>query len=140
MCDGRGRWESGERCMQCTGFGLTEEQPDPEIWGADKVRRAPRPPAVQSGMCRDCAYRQGAPEEESPPPLDRPFYCHHGAAATQDDYTPPVMYDGMPIGEKVCAGWWRAVTGEGEDPADAAPFADTHPYEAFSDGQTQPRR
>lgn len=128
-CDGLGRWESGERCMECTGFGLVEKKPDP-AWGP-KIRRAPRPPAVAPKMCRDCAFRRGSPEMENAGtqlPLDRPFFCHHGCQPTKTGYTPALSFDGMPLGERVCAGWWWAVTDDGEDPAGAAHFEDTHPH------------
>lgn len=125
MCGGSGRWSEGERCMECVGYGLVAQRPDPAAWGAANVRRAPRPPAVMEAACRDCAYRAGAPEEETPPPADRPFFCHHGCQPTDDGYTAQVTFDGLPIGEKICAGWWFTVTGQGEAPG--RPFADTHP-------------
>lgn len=129
LCKGTGRWSGGERCMQCTGFGLLEEMPDPEVWG--EPERARRPTGVQPRMCKDCAFRPGAPEEDQQPPADTPFYCHQSTHATERGYTPVVTYNGLPIGERICAGWWQRVTGQGEEPENAAPFTDTHPHKAF---------
>lgn len=131
LCEGLGRWEDGDRCAWCTGHGLVSEEPDPEDWPDVTIRRAPRPPAVAKQMCRDCAFRRRSPESERPPPLDRPFYCHRGTLATANGYSAPIMYHGSPIGEQLCAGWWWRATGDGQDPAAAAPYADTHPHKAF---------
>lgn len=134
LCEGTGQWSDGDRCAECTGRGLLADKPDPETWEGYTIRRAPRPPAVAPAKCRDCAFRPGSPEAEAPPPLDRPFYCHHGTQPTAYGYSAPIMFDGAPIGERVCAGWWEAVTGE--DPADTAPYADTHPHGVFPAEET----
>lgn len=125
-----GRWESGERCLHCAGFGVTddvEELPgDP-----DNPVRLPRPPAVMKAPCVDCAYRPGSPEdgELSPRPDNAgvPFFCHHGMHRQDGPdgdvgYVPAAECNGMPLGYMVCAGWWNHVAEGGERPE--RPFRD----------------
>jgi hypothetical protein len=73
----------------------------------------------------DCALRPGSPEEDEPPPLERPFYCHHGLPVIGGAYAPTAWADGKPLGALVCRGWWNAATGQ-ELPAE--------PYRPARDG------
>lgn len=130
MCGGRGRWESGERCMQCTGCGLTDD-----LCGATEnvdgtpLRRAPRPPAVMARPCADCAFRPCSPEAENGT-LDavtasgQPFWCHHGLHDTGEAYTPAAVIGELPLGAMLCAGWWAHAAGE---PLPAAAYRDPPP-------------
>lgn len=104
-CDGGGRVD-GEQCLECAGFGLTDDPGD----GTVARRPAPTPPAVMKRPCSDCAMRPGSPEEDTPPPLDTPFFCHHGMHRIGDGYESPAYVGGLPLGAMVCRGWWDAVT------------------------------
>lgn len=99
----------GERCMHCAGTSLTD---DPS-GGAE---RAPRPPGVMRTACADCAFRAGSPELEANGvqlPEDEPFFCHQGLPVTATGaYMPVAMFNGLPLGAMVCAGWWAMRTGE----------------------------
>lgn len=136
-CDGEGRWNAdGERCMNCSGAGVTDDPtPGVDIDGNEiPAVPLPRPPAVMRSPCVDCAYRPGSPEEDSParPDASVPFYCHHGMHRVGDGYQAAAWVGGMPLGYMVCAGWWALATGQplpdkefrdpgGSDRRDAAP-------------------
>jgi len=111
-CDGSGQWnEDGERCMNCHGYGLTN---DVRGWEDGEIKRAPVPPAVMRQPCVDCAYRPGSPEEDTSarPGAAQPFFCHHGMFRVGDGYVAPAMLDdGTALGAMVCAGWWALATG-----------------------------
>lgn len=110
-CDGTGRWAEGETCMQCHGYGLTDNV---RGWEEGEITPAPTPPAVMRNPCVDCAYRPGSPEEGSPsrPGPTQPFFCHHGLHRVGDGYVATAMLDdGTPLGAMVCAGWWAMATG-----------------------------
>lgn len=113
MCEGDGRCESlAGRCPECDGRGAISNQAA-EIWAdvADvQLKRAPTPPAVMRSPCGSCAFRPGAPEEDEPPSLEQPFYCHTGMPVVSGSYAPIAWAKGMPLGAMVCAGWWAAVT------------------------------
>ena len=112
-CDGTGTWnEDGERCMNCSGYGLTNEVRGFE---EEELTFAPVPPAVMRNPCIDCAYRPGSPEEDSTarPGPNSPFFCHHGMFRVGDGYVAPAMIDnGIPLGAMVCAGWWALAIGQ----------------------------
>lgn len=134
-CHGTGTWAEGERCMNCHGYGLTDE-----VEGFDEadLTLAPTPPAVMRAPCVDCAYRPGSPEDGSPqrPGPDKPFYCHHGMHRVGDSYVGPALVNNeLPLGAMVCAGWWALATGNplpekafrdpgGSDRSQDAPRAD----------------
>jgi hypothetical protein len=112
VCD-NGRWADGERCLHCSGSGVTDD-----ILGADpaEVAELPRPPAVMRSPCVDCAFRPGSPEEEAGRPgPDTAFFCHHGMLRMEEaggvGYQPAAWAAGMPLGYMVCAGWWALATG-----------------------------
>lgn len=110
-CHGTGAWAEGERCMNCHGYGLTN---DVDGFEEHELTLAPTPPAVMRNPCVDCAYRPGSPEDDSPsrPGPDKPFFCHHGMFRVGDGYNAPAMLDGgIPLGAMVCAGWWALATG-----------------------------
>ena len=112
-CDGTGRWAEDERCMNCAGYGLTDED-GVRGWEPSEVTRAPVPPAVMRNPCVDCAYRPGSPESETgvAPGPTQPFYCHHGLHRVGDGYVASAVLDnGLPLGAMVCAGWWALATG-----------------------------
>jgi hypothetical protein len=109
-CDGRGRWEGGERCLDCHGHGLTND-----VAGYDpaELTPAPRPPAVMRNPCLDCAYRPGSPEEDGPRPgAETAFFCHHGMHRIGDGYVETATIGGLPLGAMVCAGWWALANGQ----------------------------
>lgn len=111
FCEGTGRWAEGERCMNCHGYGLTN---DTYGWEESELVPAPVPPAVMRSPCVDCAYRPGSPEEESAarPGPENPFYCHHGLYRQGDGYVSSANLDnGLPFGAMVCAGWWALASG-----------------------------
>jgi hypothetical protein len=112
-CDGSGQWnEHGERCMNCHGYGLTNDTPGYE---EHELTPAPRPPAVMRNPCVDCAYRPGSPEEDSTarPGPDVPFFCHHGLHRIGDGYVSTALLDDrIPLGAMLCAGWWALATGQ----------------------------
>lgn len=105
-----------ERCMHCSGVGLTD---DP----CGDAERAPRPPGVMRAPCGDCAFRPGSPELEANGaqlPDEEPFYCHQGLPiSAYGAYTPVATFRGLPLGAMVCAGWWALKTG---DPLPARPY------------------
>lgn len=112
VCDGSGEWAPGESCLHCHGFGLTDRE---GVAGWEDPRPAPRPPSVMARQCRDCAYRADSPESDqgepgsgggAPPGRERPFWCHQGMPVIRGAYVPVLTCDGMPIGAKLCAGWW----------------------------------
>lgn len=112
-CDGKGIWnDEGERCMNCSGYGLTNEARGFE---EDELTPAPMPPAVMRNPCVDCAYRPGSPEDGSAarPGPETPFYCHHGLHRVGDGYVPTALLGEtqLPVGAMVCAGWWALATG-----------------------------
>jgi hypothetical protein len=98
-----------ERCMHCSGIGLTDDPCGP-------AERAPRPPGVMRAPCGDCAFRRGSPELENQGvqlPDDEPFFCHQGLPISAlGRYTPVATFRGLPLGAMVCAGWWALRTGE----------------------------
>ncbi|GIH70306.1 hypothetical protein [Sphaerimonospora thailandensis] len=107
----------GEECGLCLGRGaITQDTADTWLTMAEPgdppLRPAPVPPAVMRSPCRDCAFRPGAPEEDEQPPVERPFYCHHGMPVVNGAYAPTAWADGKPLGAMVCRGWWAAATGE----------------------------
>jgi hypothetical protein len=109
-CDGEGR-PDGERCLDCAGFGLTDDPGD----GTMPRRPAPVPPAVMKRPCSDCAMRPGSPEQEAehPPSLDAPFFCHHGMHRLAGGvYEAPAYIGELPLGAMVCRGWWDMAVGQ----------------------------
>lgn len=137
LCGGSGRWESGERCMQCTGYGLAGDDVWREWSGVDvdgaPMRPAPVPPAVMRSPCRDCAFRPHSPEQESQQVAvvvtgGEPFYCHHGLHHTGSGYSPPAVEGPRPVGAMVCAGWWAAAQGHPYPQGQYRDPPDTHPY------------
>jgi hypothetical protein len=106
-CEGGGRWSEGETCWNCAGRGLVRTM---DGWDEEPVA-APRPPAVMKGPCGDCAFLAGSPEQDAPPPLDKPFFCHAGMPEAEG-YAPTAWYGGLPLGYLVCGGWWAKVNGE----------------------------
>lgn len=111
-CDGTGQWSDGERCMNCHGYGLTN---DVRGFEEHELTLAPVPPAVMRNPCVDCAYRPGSPEEGSAarPGRDNPFFCHHGLYRVGDGYASAANLDnGLPLGAMVCAGWWALAAGK----------------------------
>ncbi|MEZ0073620.1 hypothetical protein [Planotetraspora sp. GP83] len=126
-CEGEGRWDDYDRCHLCLGSGAVTAQQMRDWADGDPTCapvRVPTPAAVRKGQCGECAFRQGAPEEDEPPPLDRPFYCHATMPVVDGEYAPVAWYKGMPLGALVCAGWWRAVTEQPLDPAPYVPAGD----------------
>jgi hypothetical protein len=114
VCNGAGRWESGERCLHCHGNGLTN---DIGGWSPEECTPAPRPPAVMARPCTDCAFRPGSPEDESSmtiklPGPDEPFFCHHGLHRIGDGYVGTATMGELPLGAMLCAGWWATANGE----------------------------
>lgn len=113
LCEGKGRWESGERCMQCQGRGLTD---DVHGWERDELTPAPRPPCVMKSACTDCALRPGSPEQEAgtDPDENTGFWCHKGMTKTEltGEYQPTAWIGPYPLGYFVCAGWWARATGQ----------------------------
>lgn len=103
--DGQGV-DSG--CLHCHGTGFTDNIAGWE----DAARPAPRPPAVMARPCADCAFRIGSPEQDEDWELrelgeaDRPFWCHQGMPLVRGGYSPTAMIAGIPLGYKVCGGWW----------------------------------
>lgn len=110
--DGDGDGEVDPRCLHCHGFGLTD---DIAGWEND-ARPAPRPPAVMAKPCPDCAFRPGSLERETDRDFatvshaDRPFYCHQGMPLAAGAYSPAARSGDVPIGYKVCCGWWDWAT------------------------------
>jgi hypothetical protein len=95
--------------MHCHGLGLTN---DVGGWEPEELREVRRPPGVMGSPCGDCAYRPGSPEIEGyaeiPSDDSRPFYCHWGAEEIEGHYVYPAMTaSGIPVGAKICAGWWE---------------------------------
>lgn len=112
LCDGKGRWQDGDRCMECVGFGLIAQRA--KGFKVSEHTPAPTPPAVMGQPCGDCAFRPGSPEQDSSTRLgpESPFYCHHGMFRVDDGYAPTaITEDGVPVGAMVCAGWWALATG-----------------------------
>lgn len=110
-CDGTGRWPDGSTCLDCNGYGLVNEAPG---YTEAELTPAPRPPAVMTRPCADCAYRPGSPEQDTGvlPGPDVPFFCHHGLRRVADGYVSTALLDGrLPFGAMVCAGWWALATG-----------------------------
>lgn len=109
LCVGGLIGTDGERCLHCHGTGLTD---DP----LGDAERAPRPPAVMRAACADCAFRRGSPELEAlgaSLPVDEPFFCHQGVPVSgKGAYEPTAMFNGLPLGLMVCAGWWADQTGD----------------------------
>lgn len=126
LCEGQGRWGSGERCMECHGRGaITREEAD--VWRQTEgvtLTPTPVPPGVMRAPCADCAFRPGAPEEDERPPMDRPFYCHHGMPIVDGAYAPVAWADAKPLGALVCRGWWDAATGKDLPVQDYRPARD----------------
>lgn len=123
LCNGGGRDETGDRCMECHGYGLltADDIGDPAAYG-DDLKPAPRPPAVMKAPCVDCALRPGSPEDGyTSPGVDKPFYCHHGLWRVGDGYESTAYVGNLPLGAMVCAGWWALATGEA---LPAKPFRD----------------
>jgi hypothetical protein len=118
VCDGDGTWSDG-RCMHCAGNGLTN---DVAGWDESELKPAPRPPALMTRPCADCAYRPGSPEQESGSvklPTDEPFYCHHAMPLIRGTYVPTATIGELPLGAMLCAGWWAQATGQ---PAPDKPY------------------
>lgn len=123
LCKGTGYWsqESGEKCPDCQGFGLTN---DVKGWDEAELERAPRPPAVMKSPCVDCAYRPGSPEEGGLDP-QTPFFCHHGMHRLPDGgYESPAYAGSLPLGAMVCGGWWAIATDEELPDSYLAPYRD----------------
>lgn len=116
-CDGAGVWDDGLTCMMCHGRGAVAED-DLRDWDRAELKRTAPPPGVMKRPCADCAFRPGAPEQDQRPPLDAPFFCHHGMPVVAGAYAPVAWADGKPLGALVCAGWWAAATAQ-ELPAEA---------------------
>lgn len=115
MCEGDGRVESlAGACPECDGRGGITHQAAwiwADVEGAE-LRPTPTPPAVMKHPCGSCALRPGSPEEDAPPPLDKPFFCHTSMPVVRGGYAPAAWAKGMPLGYMVCAGWWDAATGK----------------------------
>jgi len=135
-CAGTGKWsDDGERCMNCTGYGLTNEV---EGFDEDQLTPAPRPPAVMTRPCADCAYRPGSPEEDSTarPGADVPFFCHHGLWRIGEGYVPTALLDDrVPLGAMLCAGWWALANGQ---PLPEKAFRDPGGSDRHHDAPTEP--
>lgn len=120
-CEGTGKWTEGEKCMNCHGYGLTN---DAIGFEPAELVEAPRPPAAMTRPCADCAYRPGSPEQDSGqlPGPDVPFFCHHGLWRIGDGYVSTALLDDrLPLGAMLCAGWWALATGK---PLPARDFRD----------------
>jgi hypothetical protein len=136
-CKGSGSWSEGERCMNCHGYGLTD---DVRGWEEGEITRAPTPPAVMRAPCVDCAYRPGSPEAEhaTAPGATQPFYCHHGLFRQDDGYVSAANLDnGLPLGAMVCAGWWALASGQ---PLPEREFRDPGGSDRHADAPGAPTR
>lgn len=109
VCQGDGDWGGGS-CLHCTGIGFVDED-GLAGWPEEDRVPGPWPPGVRARQCHDCAYRPGSQEQElgeELPGQGRPFWCHSGLPTTRGAYVPLLWVGSIPIGAKICAGWYRS--------------------------------